>query len=161
MARKNIAENETYMGLSPSLYMLDLLSEPNPKDPCHPDRKEQVIEHGRPDILIASDLIYSPELTEALVLHLRQLLSHGAILIIAVECRWNAVETEDGCQVRDVSQDTFFAALNESWTTGMGERRQFEWQNMDIENIPSIITPYERSNDLRLWEIRITTQINL
>jgi hypothetical protein len=136
-------------------YPFDLNWPPNPDDPCHPvpptntDLSSELpvsvtMSHARPDLIFGSDITYSEDLIESLVLHLRHLLvtpirlsvdengdldiprkksghnaipDSGPLCILAFDHRPNC--DMDG-QVRDVLHDRLLELLSEPFWLGGG-----------------------------------------
>ncbi|KAJ9559501.1 hypothetical protein OSB04_004661, partial [Centaurea solstitialis] len=135
--------------------------------PCHsyawnPSEFEEL---GRASLLVAADVIYSDDLTDALFSTLKRLMSHGSkkVLYLALEKRYNfslddldVVANGYSCfrsYVQDESDDAENDDLqNQSLCAFVGTR-------IDLTEIPQYANNYDRGKDVELWQINEEEEI--
>ncbi|XP_076920315.1 uncharacterized protein LOC143581402 [Bidens hawaiensis] len=114
----------------------------------------------RASLLVAADVIYSDDLTDALFHTLERLMSHGLekVLYLALEKRYNfSIDDLDvvangysrfRSYVRDEIDD---AENNELYN---GSLSYFVGTRIDLTKIPQYAINYNRGHDLELWKIK-------
>lgn len=140
----------------------NLLEMPNSNRPHSQSENHSCILQQRPTVILASDMIYSSELTEAFVLHLRHLLTPSTMddpspkLYLTLEKRLNFVCDslgEEGA-VCDVAGTHFWASMSESWFVdrhGPTKRWKFSYKTIDLDSIPKFISGYTRNQFMEMW----------
>lgn len=135
--------------------------------PCHsyawnPSEFEEL---ERASLLVAADVIYSDDLTDALFNTLERLMSHGSkkVLYLALEKRYNfslddldVVANGYSCfrsYVRDKSDDGEHDDLQN------GSLCAFVGTRIDLTEIPQYANNYDRGQDVELWQIRYAREV--
>ncbi|KAL3697122.1 hypothetical protein R1sor_011198 [Riccia sorocarpa] len=115
-------------------------------------------------VMLAADVVYSPELTDAFFQLLKKLMPLGSkrVLYLAMEKRYNFSfrdqdvvahgykhfrtffwnDTRDSSEGRDADIDSY------------GEMKHFSGRRIDISGVRQYVKNYDRGEDLELWELR-------
>ncbi|KAJ6427408.1 hypothetical protein OIU84_022912 [Salix udensis] len=120
----------------------------------HPRNVEEA---ERAALLVAADVIYSDDLTDALFCILEKLMSLGSkkVLYLALEKRYNF--SLDDCDVVANGYSHFRSYLRgeeEYDNLKHGSSSCFVGKCFDLSLIPQYVREYERGNDVELWQIR-------
>lgn len=115
-----------------------------------------VEEAERAAVLVAADVIYSDDLTDALFCILEKLMSLGSkkVLYLALEKRYNF--SLDDCDVVANGYSHFRSYLRgeeEYDNLKHGSSSCFVGKCLDLSLIPQYVREYERGNDVELWQI--------
>nr|QTZ19709.1 methyltransferase 22 [Bixa orellana] len=111
-------------------------------------------------LLLAADVIYSDDLTDALFSVLKKLMSEGSekVLYLALEKRYNF--SLDDLDVVANGYSRFKSYIKEEECEGLQHECTscFVGKRVDIAEIPQYVREYERGNDVELWQIRYNKQ---
>ncbi|XP_068643170.1 uncharacterized protein [Aristolochia californica] len=133
---------------------------PRDSTPQRPDRYLwslcEIEEAEGASLLLAADVIYNDDLTDALFETLGKLMSKGSekVLYLTLEKRYNF--TLDDLDVVANGYACFRSYVKEeeeARTIGPSERC-FLGKKIDLVEIPQYIQEYDRGNELELWQIR-------
>ncbi|XP_071733469.1 uncharacterized protein [Rutidosis leptorrhynchoides] len=127
-------------------------------DSCHSYawNLSELEELEKASLLVAADVIYSDDLTDALFSTLKRLMSHGKnkVLYLALEKRYNfslddldVVANGYSCFRSYVKDESDYAELNEV------QSGSFVGTRIDVTKIPQFGNKYERGQDIELWRI--------
>ncbi|XP_076902349.1 uncharacterized protein LOC143557068 [Bidens hawaiensis] len=164
----NVHLNSTLLPSKTSVYVRELdwkASWPPTQDNCASSQsyawnQSEFEELKRASLLVAVDVIYSDDLTDALFHTLERLMSHGLekVLYLALEKRYNfSIDDLDvvangyshfRSHVRDEIDD---AENNELHN---GSLSYFVGTRIDLTRIPQYAINYNRGHDLELWKIK-------
>ncbi|KAK6912086.1 Lysine methyltransferase [Dillenia turbinata] len=117
-------------------------------------------EAQRASLLVAADVIYSDDLTDALFSMLEAIMSHGPdkVLYMALEKRYNF--SLDDLDVVANGYSHFRSYLRdggdnaELGSLGDWHFPPFFGKCVDLSEIPQYIRQYDRGNDVELWQIK-------
>lgn len=111
----------------------------------------------RASVLLAADVIYSDDLTDALFHTLKRLMPLGSkkVLYLALEKRYNF-------SLNDLDVVANGYSHFRSYIMGEGEHRRFERESfpafvgkcIDLNEFPQYVREYDRGNDVELWQIK-------
>ncbi|KAJ4718147.1 methyltransferase-like protein 22 [Melia azedarach] len=112
----------------------------------------------RASVLLAADVIYSNDLTDAFFRTLNKLMLLGSekVLYLALEKRYN-FSLDD----LDVVANGYSHFRSYIWVEGECERLEcasfpiFEGKRIDLNGIPQYVREYDRGNDVELWQIKL------
>lgn len=116
-------------------------------------------------MLLAADVIYSDDLTDALFTTLQRLMSHGInkVLYLALEKRYNF--SLDDLDVVANGYSRFRSYVRDEIDEGEYRELQngtlcsFVGTQIDLTNIPQYSKNYDRGQDVELWEIRLAKEL--
>ncbi|XP_050230797.1 uncharacterized protein LOC126679833 isoform X2 [Mercurialis annua] len=116
----------------------------------------EVEEAEEVSLLVAADVIYSDDLTNALFSILERFMSSGSekILYLALEKRYNF--SIDDLDVVANGYSHFLSYLKEDKDLEYGSSPCFLGKQIDISPIPQYVSEYERGNDVELWQIKFS-----
>ncbi|KAK9148896.1 hypothetical protein Scep_007653 [Stephania cephalantha] len=125
--------------------------------------EEEIDEAMGASILLAADVIYSDDLTDALFNTLQSLMSQGfpKVLYLALEKRYNF--SLDDLDVVANGYSHFRSYLkNEEELRQLGIRplRCFVGKRIDYASIPQYIREYNRGNEVEIWQIKYISETN-
>ncbi|CAL1378008.1 unnamed protein product [Linum trigynum] len=120
----------------------------------------EVEEAENASILLAADVIYSDDLTDALFGLLETLMSLGSekVLYLALEKRYNFSLSDLDIVANGYSHFRSFVRSEEECKEELESCSPFVGRCIDLSRIPKYIREYERGNDLELWEIKYDKQ---
>ncbi|KAL9463399.1 hypothetical protein AB3S75_001248 [Citrus x aurantiifolia] len=111
----------------------------------------------RASVLLAADVIYSDDLTDALFHTLKRLMPLGSkkVLYLALEKRYNF-------SLNDLDVVANGYSHFRSYIMEEGEHRRFERESfpafvgkcIDLNEFPQYVREYDRGNDVELWQIK-------
>ncbi|KAK9066086.1 hypothetical protein SSX86_015488 [Deinandra increscens subsp. villosa] len=116
----------------------------------------------RASLLVAADVIYSDDLTDALFRTLERLMSHGIekVLYLALEKRYNFSIDELDVVANGYSHfRSYLRYETENKEVENGSLRAFVGTRIDLTTIPQYAVNYNRGHDLELWKIRYAPTI--
>ncbi|XP_071733468.1 uncharacterized protein [Rutidosis leptorrhynchoides] len=160
----NVRLNSAMLPSKTSVYVRELdwkaswpPTQGNP-DSCHSYawNLSELEELEKASLLVAADVIYSDDLTDALFSTLKRLMSHGKnkVLYLALEKRYNfslddldVVANGYSCFRSYVKDESDYAELNEV------QSGSFVGTRIDVTKIPQFGNKYERGQDIELWRI--------
>ncbi|KAL2643994.1 hypothetical protein R1flu_011581 [Riccia fluitans] len=116
-------------------------------------------------VILAADVVYSPDLTDAFFQVLKKLMPLGSqrVLYLAMEKRYNfSLRDQDVVAHGYKHFLTFFSTdtRNESCeesevdTDSYGSVKHFTGRKVDISRVRQYVKNYDRGKDLELWELR-------
>ncbi|KAI3512619.1 hypothetical protein L1887_19936 [Cichorium endivia] len=125
----------------------------------------EIKELERASLLLAADVIYSDDLTDALFSTLQRLMSHGInkVLYLALEKRYNF--SLDDLDVVANGYSRFQSYVRDEIDEGEYRELQngtlcsFVGTQIDLTNIPQYAKNYDRGQDVELWEIRLAKEL--
>lgn len=109
-------------------------------------------------VLIAADVVYSPELTQAFFDMLDKIMTFGATktLFLTLEKRYNFSIDELDVVANGYKQFRSYFHTPDS-DNNVGETQDMEWKfdgrQISTEQVQQYVVEYERGKDLELWEI--------
>ncbi|KDP37220.1 hypothetical protein JCGZ_06276 [Jatropha curcas] len=111
----------------------------------------EVEEAQAASLLVAADVIYSDDLTDALFSILERLMSRGSekVLYLALEKRYNF--SLDDLDVVANGYSHFLSYIREK---ECGSYPCFVGKRIDLSLIPQYMREYDRGNDVELWQIK-------
>lgn len=118
----------------------------------------EVEEFWKASFVVAADVIYSEDLTDALFNTLHRMMSKypQKVLYLALEKRYNF--SIDDLEVVANGYSHFRSYLREEDSDDDPEsgssRSSFRGKRVDLGEIPQYVRHYERGNDVELWEIK-------
>ncbi|KAF6176313.1 hypothetical protein GIB67_011102 [Kingdonia uniflora] len=110
-------------------------------------------------LLLAADVIYSEDLTDALFNTLRRLMSRGSskVLYLALEKRYNFSLDDLDVVANGYSHfRSYLKSEEESREFGNESLPCFVGTRIDLAEIPQYVREYDRGNDVEIWQIRYT-----
>ncbi|XP_054783907.1 uncharacterized protein LOC129290872 isoform X2 [Prosopis cineraria] len=110
--------------------------------------------------LLAADVIYSDDLTDAFFSTLKRLMSRGSrkVLYMALEKRYNFSLSDLDVVANGYSHfRSYLKDDNEMECPGSEPMPYFVGKHIDIAQIPQYVREYERGHDVELWEIKCCT----
>ncbi|XP_027168593.1 methyltransferase-like protein 22 [Coffea eugenioides] len=118
--------------------------------------KTEVEEFWKASFIVAADVIYSDDLTDALFSTLHRMMSKcpEKVLYLALEKRYNF--SIDDLDVVANGYSHFRSYLREGDSDGdleSGSLHSFLGKRVDLAEIPQYVRDYERGNDVELWQI--------
>uniref|UniRef100_A0A7C9ADH7 Calmodulin-lysine N-methyltransferase n=1 Tax=Opuntia streptacantha TaxID=393608 RepID=A0A7C9ADH7_OPUST len=121
----------------------------------------EVEQISRASVLLAADVIYSDELTDAFFGVLEKLMSQGStkVLYLALEKRYNFSLNDLDVVANGYSHFRSYLIDGEdvdAETDGM--TGGFVGKPIDVSEIPQYVREYERGEDVELWEIKYVTR---
>ncbi|KAL9244647.1 hypothetical protein vseg_018405 [Gypsophila vaccaria] len=110
----------------------------------------EVEEVGRASVLLAADVIYSDELTDAFFSILKKLMCQDSekVLYLALEKRYNF--TVDDLDVVANGYSHFLSYLT--------DKNGFTGNCIDLSDIPQYVREYDRGTDVELWMIKYAAE---
>ncbi|GJS98922.1 methyltransferase-like protein 22 isoform X2 [Tanacetum coccineum] len=111
----------------------------------------------RASLLVAADVIYSDDLTDALFTTLERLMSRGLnkVLYLALEKRYNFSVDDLDVVANGYSRfRSYVRDENEHDKIPNGSSRAFIGTRMDLTKIPQYANEYIRGQDVELWQIK-------
>lgn len=108
-------------------------------------------------LLVAADVIYSDDLTDAFFSTLQRLMSSGSekVLHLALEKRYNFSLDDLNVVANGYSHFRSFLRLEgDSETLEYGSMPCFVGKCVDITQIPQYVREYDRGTDVELWQIK-------
>lgn len=110
----------------------------------------EVEEVNRASVLLAADVVYSDELTDAFFSVLQKMMCQhsGKVLYLALEKRYNFSLYDLDVVANGYSQFLSF----------LRDEKGFSGKIIDLSEIPQYVREYERGNDVELWEIKYAAQ---
>ncbi|KAI3855086.1 hypothetical protein MKX03_018480 [Papaver bracteatum] len=114
-------------------------------------------------LLLAADVIYNDDLTDALFGTLQKLMSRGStkVLYLALEKRYNFSLNDLDVVANGYSRfksylkdDTEYSSLENS------KLPHFVGKLIDLTDIPQYVREYDRGNDVEIWQIRYISPCN-
>ncbi|XP_076891666.1 uncharacterized protein LOC143543168 [Bidens hawaiensis] len=164
----NVYLNSTLLPSKTSVYVRELdwkASWPPTQDNCASSQsyawnQSKFEELKRASLLVAADVIYSDDLTDALFHTLERLMSHGLekVLYLALEKRYNFsiddldVVANGYSRFRSHVTDEIDDAENNELHNG--SLSYFVGTRIDVTKIPQYAINYNRGHDLELWKIK-------
>nr|XP_043637076.1 methyltransferase-like protein 22 [Erigeron canadensis]XP_043637077.1 methyltransferase-like protein 22 [Erigeron canadensis]XP_043637078.1 methyltransferase-like protein 22 [Erigeron canadensis] len=117
----------------------------------------------RASLLVAADVIYSDDLTDALFNTLERLMSHSLnmVLYLALEKRYNF--SLDDLDVVANGYSCFRSYVrdeNEQMELQNGSLCAFAGTRIDLTEIPQYASNYDRGQDVELWQIKYARERN-
>ncbi|KAK9102627.1 hypothetical protein Sjap_019881 [Stephania japonica] len=125
--------------------------------------EEEIDEAMGASILLAADVIYSDELTDALFNTLQSLMSQGfpKVLYLALEKRYNFSLSDLNVVANGYSHFRSYLKNEEELRhAGIRPSRCFVGERNDYESIPQYIREYDRGNDVEIWQIKHISATN-
>ncbi|XP_074275974.1 uncharacterized protein LOC141599763 isoform X2 [Silene latifolia] len=112
----------------------------------------EVEEVSRASVLLAADVIYSDELTDAFFSILEKLMCQDTekVLYLALEKRYNFTMNDLDVVANGYSHFLSYLTANNGFTG----------KCVDLSVIPQYVREYERGNDVELWEINYIAENN-
>ncbi|XP_028756162.1 methyltransferase-like protein 22 isoform X2 [Neltuma alba] len=110
--------------------------------------------------LLAADVIYSDDLTDAFFNTLKRLMSRGSrkVLYMALEKRYNFSLSDLDVVANGYSHfRSYLKGDNEMECRGSESLPFFVGKQIDIAQIPQYVREYERGHDVELWEVKYCT----
>ncbi|KAI3763323.1 hypothetical protein L1987_53777 [Smallanthus sonchifolius] len=164
----NVRLNSTLLPSKTTVYVRELdwkASWPPKQDNCascesYAWSQSEFEELERASLLVAADVIYSDDLTDALFHTLERLMSHGLekVLYVALEKRYNFsiddlnVVANGYSRFRSYVRDERDDAENSELPNG--SLCAFVGTHIDLTSIPQYAFNYNRGHDLELWKIK-------
>ncbi|KAL2924563.1 Methyltransferase-like protein 22, partial [Bienertia sinuspersici] len=110
----------------------------------------EVEEVDRASVLLAADVIYSDELTDAFFSILQKMMCQHSekVLYLALEKRYNFSLNDLDIVANGYSHFLSF----------LRDEKGFTGKRIDLSEIPQYVTEYERGKDVELWEIKYVAQ---
>ncbi|KAJ1433943.1 S-adenosyl-L-methionine-dependent methyltransferase [Sesbania bispinosa] len=108
-------------------------------------------------LLLAADVIYSDELTDAFFSTLERLMSRGStkVLYMALEKRYNFSLSDLDVVANGYSHfRSYFRDDDEIESLESVSMPKFVGKRMDISQIPQYVREYERGHDVEIWQIQ-------
>uniref|UniRef100_A0A6N2KRY1 Methyltransferase-like protein 22 n=1 Tax=Salix viminalis TaxID=40686 RepID=A0A6N2KRY1_SALVM len=122
----------------------------------HSWTSSNVEEAERAALLVAADVIYSDDLTDALFCILEKLMSLGSkkVLYLALEKRYNFSLDDRDVVANGYSHFRSYLRGEEEYDNlKHGSSSCFVGKCFDLSSIPQYVREYERGNDVELWQI--------
>ncbi|KAL9274609.1 Methyltransferase-like protein [Drosera capensis] len=112
---------------------------------------------NRASLLLAADVIYSDDLTDAFFSTVEKLMSQGSqkVLYLALEKRYNF--TLDDVDVVANGYSHFRSYLRDDESEAAEDSvssPRFVGERLDLASIPQYVLEYDRGTDVELWEIK-------
>ncbi|KAL8226162.1 hypothetical protein R6Q57_018719 [Mikania cordata] len=164
----NVRLNSKLVSSKSSVYVRELdwkASWPPKQDNCascesYAWKQSELEELKRASLLVAADVIYSDDLTDALFHTLERLMAHGIekVLYLALEKRYNFsvddldVVANGYSRFRSYVRDERDGAENNMLQNGSSSA--FVGTRIDLTKIPQHANNYNRGHDLELWKIK-------
>ncbi|CAJ1955212.1 unnamed protein product [Sphenostylis stenocarpa] len=107
-------------------------------------------------LLVAADVIYSDELTDAFFSTLERLMSRGStkVLYLALEKRYNFSLSDLDVVANGYSHfRSYLRDEDESENLESGSMSNFVGKRMDVSQIPQYVGEYARGRDVEIWQI--------
>ncbi|XP_077222500.1 putative methyltransferase family protein isoform X2 [Tasmannia lanceolata] len=116
----------------------------------------EVEEADRASLLLAADVIYSEELTDAFFITLEKLMLTGSekVLYLALEKRYNFSLDDLEVVANGYSHFRSYLKVDKECRELEDRSPRFVGECIDLAQIPQYIREYERGNDLEIWQIR-------
>ncbi|CAK9324622.1 unnamed protein product [Citrullus colocynthis] len=167
---KNIGLNSGGFGAGVAVHVRELdWTEPWPpkqaQGECPPNNRyswtlSEVEEAQGASLLVAADVIYSDDLTDAFFNMLEKFMSQGSekVLYLALEKRYNF--TLDDFDIVANGYSHFLSYLKHEEDDAKNSRLEhkskpyFVGQRIDLANIPQYVLNYERGKDVEIWQIK-------
>ncbi|XP_044495436.1 methyltransferase-like protein 22 isoform X3 [Mangifera indica] len=108
-------------------------------------------------LLVAADVIYSDDLTDALFSILERLMSLGSekVLYLALEKRYNFSLSDLDVVANGYSHfRSYLREEGESKSPECGSTPCFVGKHIDLKEIPQYVKEYDRGSDVELWQIK-------
>lgn len=167
---KNIGLNSGGFGAGVAVHVRELdWTEPWPpkqaQGECPPNNRyswtlSEVEEAQGASLLVAADVIYSDDLTDAFFSMLEKFMSQGSekVLYLALEKRYNF--TLDDFDIVANGYSHFLSYLTHEEDDAKNSRLEhkskpyFVGHRIDLANIPQYVLNYERGKDVEIWQIK-------
>ncbi|GMH17664.1 hypothetical protein Nepgr_019505 [Nepenthes gracilis] len=116
----------------------------------------EVEDANRANLLVAADVIYSDDLTDAFFSVLEKLMSQGSekVLYLALEKRYNFTLHDLNVVANAYSHFRSYLRDEEFEGDEDGYLPRFVGKRIDLSAIPQYVKEYERGADVELWQIR-------
>ncbi|KAK7261832.1 hypothetical protein RIF29_28153 [Crotalaria pallida] len=139
------------------------------EDPCtqrYSWTSREIEDAENASLLVAADVIYSDDLTDAFFSTLERLMSRGStkVLYMALEKRYNFSLSDLDVVANGYSHfRSYFMDEDEAKSLeSVSRMTNFVGKQMDISQIPQYIREYERGHDVEIWKIKFCgVQTNL
>ncbi|RDX66039.1 Methyltransferase-like protein 22, partial [Mucuna pruriens] len=117
----------------------------------------EIEEADNASLLVAADVIYSDELTDAFFSTLERLMSRGCpkVLYMALEKRYNFSLSDLDVVANGYSHfQSYLGDEDEIESRESVSMPHFVGKRMDISQIPQYVGEYDRGNDVEIWQIK-------
>ncbi|XP_031250252.1 methyltransferase-like protein 22 isoform X1 [Pistacia vera] len=119
--------------------------------------QSELEEVKRAHLLVAADVIYSDDLTDAFFSILERLMSLGSkkVLYLALEKRYNFSISDLDVVANGYSHfRSYLREEGESKSPECGSTPCFVGKRIDLNEIPQYVKEYDRGSDVELWQIK-------
>ncbi|KAF5189571.1 Methyltransferase-like protein [Thalictrum thalictroides] len=123
----------------------------------------EVEEAENASLLLAADVIYSDDLTDALFNTLRILMSRGSskVLYLALEKRYNFSLNDLDTVANGYSHfQSYLQDEEECRQLGNGSLPCFVGKGIDLTDIPQYVREYDRESNIEIWQIKYLSSVS-
>ncbi|KAL3528775.1 hypothetical protein ACH5RR_008097 [Cinchona calisaya] len=162
---KNVHLNAGIFHHSASVYVRELdwncswhpqVTEDSESKESHSWSTSEVEEFCKASLILAADVIYSDDLTDAFFSTLQRIMSEypEKVLYLALEKRYNFSLDDLDVVANGYSHFRSYLSEGDSDDLGCGSTHSFLGKCIDLTEIPQYVRDYERGNDVELWQIK-------
>lgn len=121
----------------------------------------EVEQYQNTSLIVAADVIYSDNLTDAFFSTLERIMSVGPekVLYLALEKRYNFSLDDLSVVANGYSRFRSYFRVRDCDELESISRPKFQGEPVDLSEIPQYVMEYERGSDVELWKIKYEGEI--